>query len=81
MDLKLPTDHFRSSLELEELSVAQKFGIEPEAWDLKPVPERERLIGAERDLREMEVIANMPDDEKAKIGGSKGWVRVERKKT
>ena len=59
MDLKLPTDHFRSSLELEELSVAQKFGIEPEEWDKKPVPERERLIGAERDLREMEVIANM----------------------
>ena len=77
MDLNLPTDHFRSSLELEELSVAQKFGIE--AWDLKPVPERERLIGAERDLREMEVIANMPDDEKAKIGGSKGWVRVKKK--
>lgn len=80
MDLKLPMGHFRSSLELEELRVSQKFGIEPEAWDLKPVPERERLIAAERDLLEMEQIANMPDDDKAKIGGSRGWVRVKRKR-
>ena len=62
------------------MRVSQKFGIAPEEWDKKPVLERERLIAAERDLLEMQAIANMPDDEKAKIGGSRGWVRVKRKR-
>lgn len=79
MDLKIPGGDFRTSRELEELTVTKEFGILPEVWDEMPVKERERLIGAARDRSDMERIASMDDKEKDGLGAVGGWVTVKGK--
>lgn len=79
MDLKIPGGEFRTNRELEELTVANQFGILPDLWDQMPLKERERLIAAARDQSDMRHIALMDDKEKATLGAVGGWVTVKRK--
>lgn len=76
MELRMPKGEFRSSPELEELIVAKQFTLKPHEWDSLPVDERERMIAASRDQIDMERIAGMSDQEKARLGGTGGWVRL-----
>jgi len=76
MDLKIPGGQFRTSRELEELTVAEQFGILPEVWDEMVLRERERLIAAARDQSDMKSISLMDDKEKDSLGAVGGWVTV-----
>lgn len=78
MNLKIPGGEFRTSRELEELTVAKQFGILPDVWDEMVLKERERLIAAARDQSDMERIGFMDNKEKDSLGAVGGWVTVGR---
>jgi len=74
VEIKLPRGEIRATQELEELSVAQKFGVLPNVWDELVVDERTRLIAAARDQGDLEYISSLPKEERDNLRGSSEWV-------
>jgi hypothetical protein len=71
--MRMGKGNISASLEFEELSVAQKFGIDPLNWDELPVSERARLIAFSRDQAALEHIANLPKEERDSLRATAEW--------
>ena len=62
---------------MQELEAARHFAIPPPDWDVMHVVERTRLVAAYRDIKDLEHISRLSENDLMQLRGSVEWVVLE----